>query len=138
MADDDLPEHEQRDQLIGLLADAVRHLDRIATVLELATAPAVDPSAEAERGTMSDADLERFDELTPEQQEFAAVIEELEAEGKTVPAAAYRSIGLDPPQRETEPTEEELNQEAGDEAGDDAGEGEGEGEDDLTVARRKD
>lgn len=83
-------------------------LERIAVVGEriLTDVHQIDASATAEG--MQKSDLERFDDLTPEQEEMMAVIEMMEAEGRVVPAEVYKRLGLDPPRREDEPTEDEL------------------------------
>lgn len=81
-------------------------LERIERLLSVSTSADAGASNEG----MSVEELStRDDGLTAQQQEWLAAIELLEDEGQVVPAEAYRKIGLDPPRREQEPTEDEVN-----------------------------
>lgn len=93
------------------LATTNRLLERIANALEvyLTDVCGVDLNAVPEAASMQQDELERYDELGPVQEEFLAAIELNEAAGMPVSGAAYRLIGLDPPNADREPTAEELD-----------------------------
>lgn len=81
---------------------------RIATALE-GLLYEVNPHRDATTEGMSKEELERNDNLEPWQEEWAAMVEQLEDQGVKIPAMAYKVIGLEPPSAEVEPSQSEFD-----------------------------
>lgn len=117
------------------LASVEVQLRRIGDLFETYLTKVCGVDLAATTADMSEEELERFDELTPKQQEWLAAIEQIIEDGGTVSASAYKAIGLEPPNKEDEPTEFEVTrpQPGAEVLEEDAG-----ADDEPTTARRED